>query len=71
VRELQGCPSGHPFFMRLNWDGTRVCPLVNLVRMYAYRNGVTNVFDIPKGEARDKRRELAREGWVIYHSVLV
>ena len=57
--------------MRLNWDGTRVCPLVNLVRMYAYRNGVTNVFDIPKGEARDKRRELAREGWVIYHSVLV
>lgn len=45
--------------------------MCGLVRLYCYQNGVTNVFDYPVNEARHHRKRLAREGWVIYHSVVV
>ena len=45
--------------------------VINIVRMYAYQNGVTNIFDVPREKAKDERRKLAQQGWVIYHTVLV
>ena len=45
--------------------------MVGLVRLYAYRNGVTNVFDFPREEAKHERRRLEQEGWVVYHTVEV
>ena len=45
--------------------------MCGLVRLYCYQNGITNVFDFPVSEARHHRKRLAREGWVVYHSVVV
>ena len=45
--------------------------MVGLVRLYGYRNGVTNVFDYPRSEAKDARRRLEQEGWIVYHTVEV
>ena len=45
--------------------------MIGIVRMYAYQNGVSNVFDVPREKAKDERRRLVQQGWVIYHSVLV
>ena len=41
--------------------------VLGIVRFYAFRNGVTNVFDVPFAEADKRRRELAQEGWQITH----
>lgn len=43
--------------------------LLGMIRMYCFRQGVTNVFDYPKAEARHRAKSLSREGWVIYHTV--
>jgi len=45
--------------------------VIGIVRMYAYQNGVTNIFDVPKEKAKDERRRLVQQGWIVYHSVLV
>lgn len=45
--------------------------MCGLVRLYCYQNGVTNIFDFPIKEAKDARNRLTREGWVVYHSVVV
>ena len=45
--------------------------MIGIVRMYAYQNGVSNVFDVPREKAKEERRRLAQQGWVIYHTVLV
>jgi hypothetical protein len=42
--------------------------MVGLVRLFAYRAGVLNLVDIPIKEARKKRLELSREGFVITHT---
>lgn len=43
--------------------------MCGLVRLYVYRNGVTNVHDFEKHEARHRRKELEQDGWVVYHTV--
>ena len=45
--------------------------MCGLVRFYCYQNGVTNIFDFPKNEARMQYKRLTCEGWTIYHSVIV
>ena len=45
--------------------------MIGIVRMYAIKNGVTNVFDVPRDNAKNERRRLVQQGWTIYHSVLV
>jgi hypothetical protein len=45
--------------------------MVNIIRMYAIRNGEHNVFDVPRPDAKQTRRDLVQQGWIIYHSVLV
>ena len=45
--------------------------MVGIVRMYAIRNGETNIFDVPQHDARHERTRLVQQGWIIYHSVLV
>ncbi len=42
--------------------------MVNLVRLHAYRCGVFNLVDVPVKDAKKKRLELSREGWVITHT---
>ena len=45
--------------------------VVGLVRIYVYQNGVTNVFDFPKAEAKVQMKRLTQEGWVCYHTEFV
>ena len=42
--------------------------VVGLVRLFAYREGKFNLVDIPQNEAKKKRLELTREGFVITHT---
>ena len=42
--------------------------MVGLVRLFAYRAGVLNLVDIPVKEAKRKRLELSREGFVVTHT---
>lgn len=39
--------------------------------MYAFRAGVTNVFDCPRSEAARQYKSLVQDGWIIYHTVEV
>lgn len=45
--------------------------MVGLVRMYVYKQGVANVLDYPKEEAKRAYRHLLEQGYTVYHSVLV
>lgn len=45
--------------------------MVGLVRMYVYKQGVANVFDFPKSEAKQAYQRLLADGYTVYHSVLV
>ena len=45
--------------------------MVGLVRMYVYKQGVGNVFDYPKADAKRAYRQLLEAGYTVYHSVLV
>ena len=42
--------------------------MVGIVRLHAYRNGVFNLVDVPQKEAKKKRVELSREGFVVTHT---
>ena len=42
--------------------------VINLVRMYCYRQGVFQLVECFRNEAKNKRIELSREGWVITHT---
>ena len=42
--------------------------MVGIVRLFAYRAGVLNLVDIPVKEAKRKRLELSREGFVVTHT---
>ena len=42
--------------------------MIGLVRLHAYRNGVFTLVDVPQKEAKKKRLELSREGFVITHT---
>jgi hypothetical protein len=39
--------------------------------MYVYKQGVANVFDFPKSEAKRAYQRLLSDGYTVYHSVLV
>lgn len=43
-------------------------PMVGITRLFAYKEGVTRVEDIPKEEAKSTRNHLEKEGWVVWHS---
>jgi hypothetical protein len=45
--------------------------MLGVVRLYAFRSGISNVFDCLPEEAKDLRRRLLSEGWSIYHTVAV
>ena len=45
--------------------------MVGIVRMYVYKQGVTNVFDFPKSQAKEAYKNLLSQGYTIYHTVLV
>ena len=45
--------------------------MIGIVRIHAYRNGVFNLVDVPVKEAKKRRLELSREGFVITHTETV
>ena len=42
--------------------------VINLVRLYCYRQGVFQLVECFRTEAKAKRLELSREGWVVTHT---
>lgn len=45
--------------------------MVGIVRIHAYRNGVFSLVDVPVKEAKKRRLELSREGFVVTHTETV
>jgi hypothetical protein len=45
--------------------------VINLARLYCYRNGVFYLCDVEKDKKDKRRLELSREGWIITHVELV
>ena len=45
--------------------------MINVARLYCYRQGVTWIEDVPVKEARDARRRLAQQGVIITHTEVV
>ncbi len=45
--------------------------MIDLVRLHAYKAGEFFLVDVPKKEARKKRIELNKDGFVIAHTELV
>ena len=43
--------------------------MVNLVRIYVFKQGVSDVIDVPRSEARERRKKLEHEGWTVTHTV--
>ena len=45
--------------------------MIGLVRMYCYRKGVFSLVECMRAEAKTRRIELTKEGWVITHTDFV
>ena len=45
--------------------------MIGLARLHAYQNGVFWLVDVPVTEAKYKRLELTRQGWIITHTEIV
>jgi hypothetical protein len=45
--------------------------MIGLARLYCYQQGRFILVEVPRKEARDKQRQMAREGWVVTHTDLV
>lgn len=42
--------------------------MIGLARLHAYQNGVFWLVDVPVAEAKKKRAELTRQGWIVTHT---
>ena len=42
--------------------------VIGLCRIYAYKAGVFQLFDVPVAHARKKRKELIADGFVVTHT---
>jgi len=42
--------------------------MINLCRLYCYRQGVFKLVDVPITEAKKTQRELTLEDWVVTHT---
>lgn len=45
--------------------------MIGLARLHAYQKGVFWLVDVPVKEAKKKREELSRQGYVITHTEIV
>ena len=45
--------------------------MVGLLRLHCYRNGILNIVFVEHKEAKQRRRELIAEEWVITHTEFV
>ena len=57
------------FGVTIDWFSW-LSPVIGLVRMDFYKNGILNVVHVPKDEATKEHRRRVREGWVLAFSVL-
>ena len=42
--------------------------MVGLARLYCYRQGVFTLVEVPKEQAKEKLRQMTREGFVVTHT---
>ena len=42
--------------------------MVGLARLYCYRQGVFTLVEVPKEQAKEKQRQMTREGFVVTHT---
>ena len=42
--------------------------MVGLARLYCYRQGVFTLIEVPKEQAKEKQRQMTREGFVVTHT---
>ena len=42
--------------------------MINLCRLYCYRQGVFKLVDVPVTEAKKTQRELTLDDWVVTHT---
>ena len=45
--------------------------VIGLARLFCYRGTNFQLVEVPKQDARNKKREMAREGWIVTHTDLV
>ena len=45
--------------------------MIGLARLYCYQQGRFILVEVPRENARDKQRQMAREGWIVTHTDLV
>jgi hypothetical protein len=45
--------------------------VIGLARLHCYKAGEFWLVDVPRGEAKHRRLELERNGWVVTHTELV
>jgi len=41
--------------------------VVQLIRIYAYKSGIFQLFDVPRKEGQNTKVKLIGEGWTISH----
>lgn len=70
---MQGAPARAPFFMRTRLSSApEASVMLQLARLHAYEaNGTFHLVDVPRCEAKRKRRELERKGLTVAHTELV
>jgi len=62
---------GSSFFMPSLKKHPEAIPMVQLVRLHAYKQGVLNLVHVPQKEAKKRRLELLQDGYTIAHSELL
>ena len=45
--------------------------MIGLVRLFCYQKETFRLVEVPKEQAKDKQREMSRQGYVITHTELV
>ena len=45
--------------------------MVGLARLYCYQKGVFTLVEVPKEQAKQKQREMSRQGYVVTHTEVV
>ena len=61
------------FFMsvRIGRPHSGAPAVIGLARLHCYQNGVFWLVDVPRHLAKERRLELAQQGWVVAHTELV
>ena len=45
--------------------------MLGLARLYCYQKGVFTLVEVPKEKAKEKQREMSRQGYIVTHTEVV